>query len=176
MRKLLFVPLIATLLAFGAPSAALAASPAPQAPTSSAQAAGALVVPIVSGLTNAVATITNVSVVNGVLTATGTITGTVATVGGGVINVVNAPFSAPLTNVSGTCRILTLDVGAIHLDLLGLIVNTLPIHVTIDASAAPGNLLGNLLCAVAHLLDNPSAPLGGIAALLNRILGILGTL
>ena len=45
----------------------------------------------------------------------------------------------------------------------------------IDATAAPGNLLGNLLCAVAHLLDG-SGGLGGISAILNQILGILGGL
>ena len=37
-----------------------------------------------------------------------------------------------------------------------------------------GNLLGNLLRAIAGLLDNPGSPLGGLAALLNRILSILG--
>jgi hypothetical protein len=35
--------------------------------------------------------------------------------------------------------------------------------------SAPGNLLGNLLCAVLGLLDNPS----GLANLLNEILAIL---
>jgi hypothetical protein len=32
----------------------------------------------------------------------------------------------------------------------------------------------NLLCAVAHLLDSPGNPVGGIAAHLNRILSLLG--
>ena len=40
----------------------------------------------------------------------------------------------------------------------------------ITAESGPGNLLGNLLCAVAGLLDNPS----GLARLLNQILAILG--
>lgn len=166
MRKLVFVPLLATLLAFGAPTAALAATPAPQATTSAQLGAGLVVnvVALVAGTaTDAVVTITNVRVVNGVLTAIGTIT---------VGNVV-APFSVPLTIVSGTCSILTLHVGAIDLNLLGLRVQVAPIDLTITAIAAPGNLLGNLLCAVAHLLDNPSAPLNAIAALLNRIIGAL---
>ena len=175
MRKLALVPLfLATLLAFGAPAAALASSTTTSAPTA-AQTGGGLVVPIVNSTTNAVATITGVSVVNGVLTATGTITGQVTTTTGAVLNLVNEPFSAPITNLQtgGTCRILTLDVGAIHLDLLGLVLDTAPIHLTLTAESGPGNLLGNLLCAVAHLLDNPSAPLNGIAALLNRVLAAL---
>ena len=46
-------------------------------------------------------------------------------------------------------------------------------QVILDIAAAPGagNLLGNLLCAVTGLLDGPA---GGLAALLNQILGILG--
>jgi hypothetical protein len=42
----------------------------------------------------------------------------------------------------------------------------------ITAVSGAGNLLGNLLCAVTGLLDNP----GGLAALLNQILGILSGL
>lgn len=50
-------------------------------------------------------------------------------------------------------------------------------HLTINAEQGPGNLLGNLLCAVAGLLDTPSPVAGvlnGIARLLNQILSILG--
>jgi hypothetical protein len=170
MRRLILIPAIATILALGgAPIAALAATPAPDAALRAPQPSGNLVVDIVDGLTNATATITHISVVDGVLTATGTITGTVATVGGGVLNLVNAPFSAPVTVADATCEILTLNIGAIHLDLLGLVVDTSPIDVLITAVSAPGNLLGNLLCAVAHLLDGGS-PLGGLAALLSNII------
>ena len=51
-------------------------------------------------------------------------------------------------------------------------------HLTIDAQQAPGNLLGNLLCAVTGLLDGTGGggPLNAITALLNQILGILSTL
>ena len=54
------------------------------------------------------------------------------------------------------------------------------VHLTINAEQAPGNLLGNLLCAVTGLLDNSGGggggPLNAISALLNQILGILCTL
>jgi len=176
MRRLILIPAIATILALGgAPVAALAATATPEATAPAPRPAGSLVIDIVDGLTDATATITDISVVDGVLTATGTITGTVTALVGGVptaIEVVDAPFTAPLTVVDATCDILTLNIGAIHLDLLGLVVDTSPIDVLITAVAAPGNLLGNLLCAVAHLLDG-SSPLGGLAALLNNIISNL---
>ena len=45
-------------------------------------------------------------------------------------------------------------------------------HLNITAESGPGNLLGNLLCAVAGLLDNGGA-LTSIASLLNQILQAL---
>jgi len=77
-----------------------------------------------------------------------------------------------------SCGILTLDLGPLHLNLLGLVVDLNAIHLTITAVPGPGNLLGNLLCAVAHLLDQFPPPLPGqlnqIIALLNRIVDLLG--
>ena len=176
MRRLLLIPAIATILAMGAPMAAFAATATPEAANPAPRpASGNLVVDIVDGLTDATATITDISVVDGVLTATGTITGTVTALVGGIptqIDVTDSPFTAPLTIPSATCDILTLNLGAIHLDLLGLVVDTSPIDVLISAVAAPGNLLGNLLCAVAHLLDG-NASLNAIAALLDHIIAIL---
>ena len=47
------------------------------------------------------------------------------------------------------------------------------VHLTINAQSGPGNLVGNLLCAIAHLLDGtPTA--GALAALLNSLLALLG--
>jgi hypothetical protein len=102
------------------------------------------------------------SVVNGVVQLSGTITGTGLPVGG-------TQFTAPLQDVAVTqgCSIL-------NLDLLGLVVVLNQVVLNITAEQGPGNLLGNLLCAVAGLLDGPANPLGGIAALLNRLLTGLG--
>jgi hypothetical protein len=63
----------------------------------------------------------------------------------------------------------------LDLNLLGLVVHL--DRVVLDISAVPGagNLLGNLLCAVAGLLDG-GGPLVAIAILLNRILAILSGL
>ena len=39
----------------------------------------------------------------------------------------------------------------------------------------PGNLLGNLLCAIAGLLDG-GLPGGGLGALIDRLLGIINNI
>ena len=71
----------------------------------------------------------------------------------------------------GACGILHLDLGPLFLDLLGLQIDLSQVVLDIAAAPGPGNLLGNLLCAVTGLLDGTGT---GLAALLNRILGILG--
>ena len=72
-----------------------------------------------------------------------------------------------------TCSILDLTLGPLHLDLLGLIVDLNQVHLMITAQRGPGNLLGNLLCAVAGLLDG-GANGNAIQQLLNQINAILG--
>jgi hypothetical protein len=86
-----------------------------------------------------------------------------------VLNNVAAPAAA-----TGTCPILTLTLGPLNLNVLGLVVN-IPnaINVNIVAQSGPGNLLGNLLCSVSNLL-NGGGPLSGIASALNSILAALG--
>lgn len=73
------------------------------------------------------------------------------------------------------CQILNLTLGPLHLNLLGLVVNLNRVHLRITAVRGPGNLLGNLLCAVAHLLDS-AAPAANKASLLNDVVGMLGIL
>ena len=51
------------------------------------------------------------------------------------------------------CQILSLRIQPIFLDLLGLQVDVARITVDITAVSGPGNLLGNLLCALAGALD-----------------------
>jgi hypothetical protein len=74
-----------------------------------------------------------------------------------------------------TCGILNLVLGPLDLNLLGLRVQLNQVHLVITAISGPGNLLGNLLCAIAHLLDGPG-PLSQVAALLNRVIDLLGTI
>jgi len=68
---------------------------------------------------------------------------------------------------ASTTQILNLHLGPIHLDLLGLKVDTSEICLNISAQTGPGNLLGNLLAGVAGALD------GGTS--LTDILGGLGS-
>ena len=78
--------------------------------------------------------------------------------------------------MSGSCQIVSLTLGPIHLDLLGLVIDLNQIVLNITAVPGAGNLLGNLLCAVANLL-NQGGPLANLLSqlslLLNRIIGSL---
>ncbi len=109
---------------------------------------------------------------NGELVALGTVTGTVTDALGGTVATANQSVTLPVNIVTATCDILELTLGPLDLNLLGLIVHLDTVHLEIDAESGPGNLLGNLLCAVAGLLDG-AGPLGAIANLLNQILAIL---
>jgi len=60
---------------------------------------------------------------------------------------------------TGTTPILHLEINEIHLDLLGLKVDTSDICLNITATAGPGNLLGNLLTG---LLGSPLPTIGGL--------------
>ena len=84
-----------------------------------------------------------------------------------------APGTAAPTVVG--CEILDLVLGPLDRNLLGLQVHLDRVHLNITAVPGAGELLGNLLCAVAGLLD--SSQLGNLGAvltnLLNAILGIL---
>ena len=108
------------------------------------------------------------------LNAVGTFTGTAGTVTGSQ----QIAMPVDVAQSSGTCEILTLVLGPLDLNLLGLRVQLNQVVLEITAEQGSGNLLGNLLCAVAGLLDNPSGGLSGIlqrlAGLLNQILGALG--
>ena len=88
---------------------------------------------------------------------------------------IRAGSAAAAAARGGACDILRLVLGPLHLDLLGLVVDLNRVVLNIVAQSGAGNLLGNLLCAVAGLLDGGlNSLLGRIANLLNRILGRLG--
>ena len=88
--------------------------------------------------------ITSVGVANGQLVANGLVGST--------------PFQAPITLTpgaipeGGTCPVLNLSLGPIHLTLLGLNVDTSSICLQITAISG-GGLLGDLLCSIANLLN-----------------------
>ena len=77
------------------------------------------------------------------------------------------------------CDVLNLVLGPLDLNLLGLEVHLDQVVLDIVAQSGAGNLLGNLLCAVAGLLDGGgvlSGLLTQLSDLLNQILGALGGL
>jgi hypothetical protein len=102
---------------------------------------------------------------NDALTTAGTVTG------GGV----TVPFETP-TQVIDPCTILDLILGPLHLNLLGLVVDLNQVHLTITGQTGPGNLLGNLLCGVAHLLDGGLLNTTALTQFLNHLNTILAGL
>src|SRR5262252_4261547 len=101
-------------------------------------------------------------------TLTGTLTDSLGNVLGSIVNTVSLILNQAVTQA--TCEILHLELGPLDLNLLGLVVHLNRVVLDISAVSGPGNLLGNLLCAVAHLLDQ-GGPLQNIVNLLNQILG-----
>jgi hypothetical protein len=88
-------------------------------------------------------------------------------------------------SAAAMCPILHLVIGPVNLDLLGLHVTlggglsgNQPIVLDITAQSGNGNLLGNLLCSVAGLLDqNPLATqLSGLLNILQQLLNVPGLL
>jgi hypothetical protein len=86
------------------------------------------------------------------------------------------PLPLPPLPPGNACAILSLDLGPINLNLLGLVVRTNQIQLRIDAVQGPGNLLGNLLCGITGILNPQGAiantPLGQLAQILNALLAL----
>jgi hypothetical protein len=126
------------------------------------------------------------SVVNGVLEATGVLKGTLTSANGSTVGTVTKTVTMPVSTPNAgtaaaakaaapaaTCSILNLVLGPLNLNLLGLVVTLNQVHLNITAVSGSGNLLGNLLCAVANLLNSGGA-LSTISTDLNAILTALG--
>ena len=161
----------ALLLSVGVASTATAAPRPAVDPTAVAVTGTTLVNGVKTPITGTL-DVTRFVTQNGTLQAVGTFTGT-----SGVSGTKQVTLPVNLAASAGSCQILDLVLGPLDLDLLGLQVHLDTVHLNITAQSGPGNLLGNLLCAVVGLLDDPTglnAILTQIAALLNQILGILG--
>lgn len=76
---------------------------------------------------------------------------------------------------AASCQILHLVLGPLNLNLLGLHVHLNTVVLDITAQQGNGNLLGNLLCSVAGLLDGNTLLQQQVTGLLNILNGILGT-
>ena len=76
-----------------------------------------------------------------------------------------------------SCPVPHLVLGPLNLNLLGLNVSLNQVILDITAIPGPGNLLGNLLCDIAGLLNPGGAlpgALQGLVAALNNLLAALG--
>jgi hypothetical protein len=82
-----------------------------------------------------------------------------------------APPPAVTVAAAASCSILNLQVGAIHLDLLGLTLDTNQIMVNLTAVPGAGTLVGNLLCNVSHLLEGGNV--NTVVSVLNQVLAAL---
>jgi hypothetical protein len=100
----------------------------------------------------------------------------------GLTRLLNRVVFQPLTSSSAVrgarCPILHLALGPVDLNLLGLDIhldNCRGGAVTLDVAAVPGagNLLGNLICALEHLLDGGHASLAAIYGILAHIADVI---
>jgi hypothetical protein len=199
--RILAVPAVVAALATGltATAASAATAHAGSAAVASAPAAspGKITSTVTGTFTNAdgqgtfAGTFTpqKFAVVNGVIEATGLLKGTMTDANGTKLGTVSQTATLPLktsgatsgaksnaTNAALACNVLNLVLGPLNLNLLGLVVTLNQVNLVINAVPGAGNLLGNLLCAVAGLLNGGGALsglLGQITTLLNQILALL---
>lgn len=113
----------------------------------------------------------------GQLLASGTLTGDFRDAAGTVIATVkDAPFTSTVASMDppASCQVLNLVLGPLNLNLLGLVVSIpLPIIINIFAVPGAGNLLGNLICAVANLLNPGGGTLSQLLQALSNLLAAL---
>jgi hypothetical protein len=151
---------------------------APQAaPAAEHRASSPLIIPITApgGAFTGTFTLTSFALQNGQLVANGIVAGTdasgVSHFGTVTTPVNSTPSTAAPAAAAAVCSILHLVLGPINLNVLGLQVTTNQIVLDINAIPGAGNLLGNLLCSVANLLNNN--PTATLVNLLNQIIAIL---
>jgi len=168
MKRLALVAVVVLSLVSAATAASTASAQPPTA-TISNQIAGTTA----TGL-NLAGTLSNIQFVNqhGSLALVGDLSGTVTNAAGDVLSAIqDLPVTLPVGGAAaaGGCTILDLTLGPLHLDLLGLVVDLNQVHLTITGNTGSGQLLGNLLCGLANALNGGG---GGLAGLLNRLLGL----
>lgn len=148
----------------------------------------------VSGVVQSVGTITGTFSISRfamqgqTLVAVGQLTGTVSDSNGAVVRTIVTNVAMPVTknaaaaaacsddaSAAQTCDVLSLVLGPLHLDLLGLVIDLNQVVLDITAQAGAGNLLGNLLCAIVGLFDAGSIG-QQLVNLLNQLIGVLAGL
>jgi len=166
MKKMTVITILMFALTF------LAAPYTAAAATTTAPAATSLTLPVTGtgggGSFTGTFELKKFVVKDGAVMASGILSGTVSTATG-IIGTVLKTVLLPVVVGQTSCDILHLDLGPLSIDLLGLQIDLSRIVLDITAQAGAGNLLGNLLCAVVSVLNDPA----GLARLLNSILDAL---
>jgi hypothetical protein len=165
-------------LTFG--TSGLALPPATAEAQTSNPVANRLIVPIAGTVDGVAQTLTGTLAITrfatqqNQLVAIGTLTATVRDATGNIVRTIVSQVTVPVTTANGTCTILHLQLGPLDLNVLGLLIHL--DRIVLDISAQPGGgLLGDLLCAIAGLLD-PLTLGQQLVNLLNQILAALARL
>jgi len=106
----------------------------------------------------------------------GVLGGLLGGAGGGAAAATGGTASAAATPSANTTDILNLHLDPLHVNLLGLHVDTSAICLDVSATAGPGNLLGNLLTSLSNLLNNRGNNFNAISVLERNILRVLNQL
>lgn len=116
------------------------------------------------------------AVVNNVLESVVTLVNSPSSLSVAGVNTSSGPFSSPGSSSTATTPVLTLHVAPVTLDLMGAVVTTSPIDLTITATSGQGLVLGNVVTDLANLFNPPlpnkltlSELNGKLGALLNQL-------
>jgi hypothetical protein len=119
-------------------------------------------------------TLTGFMTENNALFASGRLVGKLIGPAGNNAGQVNQPVQLiPVTPGAASCQNLALNLGPLDLNLVGLPVSLSATSLTITAPGGSGTSLGNLLCAVAGLLNQPPTNLQAVVGRLNQLLNFL---
>jgi hypothetical protein len=174
-RAAVVAVLVTALVALFTGAGPASAAPAPAVPTLAAPIAGTFT-DASGGTGTAAGTFTPTGFVadGSTLLANGVADVTLTNSAGQQVGSESRAVTVPVGVAAASCEILDLVLGPLDLDLLGLVVHLDRVHLNITAESGPGNLLGNLLCAIAGLLDpGPLTNLQALVDLLNQILALL---
>jgi hypothetical protein len=166
LRITTFIALLSFLALTMAPAPAAAAPPprAPRTANSFVQGTDAA-----GDSFSGVVTITSFVVQGNQLVAQGLLNGTLTKADGTVNSIAGQAVSLPVSGIDPNCQILNLVLGPLDLNLLGLTIHLNQVVLNITAVPGAGNLLGNLLCDVANLLNTG----GGLSTLLTQLQTLL---
>ena len=162
LRATTFAVLLAFCTMMMASTGAMAATtpaPKPHLPTAYLQGTDAL-----GNVLNAVFTVQSFAAQGNQLVATGVVNGTITSATGTVTQVTNQSATVPVSGITASCPILSLTLGPLNLNILGLDITLNQVVLNIVAIPGNGNLLGNLLCDVANLLNGTN-----LAGILNTL-------